>query len=66
MNRSTEGEKLGKEWKFTVIQTMVGTLTKNTSLIDSTRLRELQLYLKQGIFYVKAENKLEVAEEAVQ
>jgi 26S proteasome non-ATPase regulatory subunit 5 len=62
-NRSTETTKPGKEWKYTVIQTMARTSSKHTDALDITRRKELELYLQQGVFFIKAESRPEIASE---
>lgn len=63
-NRGTETTKGGKEWKWTIIQSTVKTVEKDHTALDITRFKELELYVKLGAFYFKAENQVEVGEKA--
>jgi hypothetical protein len=63
-NRSTENTKPGKEWKWTIIQTSVKTVSRDHAALDITRTKELELYVKLGAFYHKAENQVDVGEKA--
>jgi len=60
-NRSAEETKTGKEWQYTIIQNMVLTIEHNQDIIERSKWNELSRYLKDGVFYIKAESRPEYA-----
>ncbi|CAG8510377.1 4399_t:CDS:10 [Funneliformis caledonium] len=54
LNRSTETTKLGKEWKFTIIQTLVQAPNAE-NIIPSNIFDRLTRYLREGPFFVRTE-----------
>ncbi|RIA97789.1 26S proteasome non-ATPase regulatory subunit 5 [Glomus cerebriforme] len=54
LNRTTETTKLGKEWKFTIIQTLVKAPNAE-NIIPSNIFDRLTRYLREGPFYVRTE-----------
>jgi len=63
LTRNTEELKEVKEWKFTIVQTMNETLKKDKSLLDVTRRKEIELFLKDGVFFVPTENAMQISTE---
>jgi 26S proteasome non-ATPase regulatory subunit 5 len=62
LNRRTEPTKLGKEWKYSIIEAIVQ--QPSAKDIAGTEYYTLFLtYLKQGIFFVAAENAVQVEKE---
>jgi len=60
-NRNTENTKEGKEWKYTIIQTMMKTAERSPDIIPKQKQNELTRYLNNGVFYVASEATMEVA-----
>jgi len=54
LNRTTETTKLGKEWKFTIVQTLVKAHNAE-NIIPPNIFDRLTRYLREGPFYVKTE-----------
>jgi len=54
LNRSTETTKLGKEWKFMIIQTLVKAPNAE-NIISSNIFDRLTRYLREGPFYMRNE-----------
>ncbi|CAG8530247.1 12338_t:CDS:10, partial [Funneliformis mosseae] len=54
LNRSTETTKLGKEWKFTIIQTLIQAPNAE-NIIPSNIFDRLTRYLREGPFFVRTE-----------
>ncbi|KAN0033539.1 hypothetical protein ACTA71_007226 [Dictyostelium dimigraforme] len=65
MNRQNESTKLGKEWKFCIIQTLVNQhedlFTSNAEWRD--RYHQMQSYLKKGIHFIPYESITKVENE---
>jgi len=60
-NRNSEETKTGKEWQFMIIQNIVRMFDQHPQLFEQEKSEELKRYLKQGLYYVRAESSLEVA-----
>jgi len=54
LNRTTETTKLGKEWKFTIVQTLVKAHNAE-NIIPPNVFDRLTRYLREGPFYVRTE-----------
>ncbi|CAI2161932.1 15845_t:CDS:10 [Funneliformis geosporum] len=54
LNRSTETTKLGKEWKFTIVQALVQAPNAE-NIIPSNIFDRLTRYLREGPFFVRTE-----------
>jgi len=54
LNRTTETTKLGKEWKFTIVQTLVKAHNAE-NIIPPNIFDRLTRYLREGPFYVRTE-----------
>ncbi|GBC09577.1 hypothetical protein RclHR1_00090011 [Rhizophagus clarus] len=54
LNRTTETTKLGKEWKFTIVQTLVNAHNVE-NIIPPNIFDRLTRYLREGPFYVRTE-----------
>lgn len=63
VDRNTEATKEGKEWKFSVAETIVQTMNENKDdkVLDPKYLVQLKAFLKQGPFFVKGEHRVEIA-----
>ncbi|KAG7174937.1 26S proteasome non-ATPase regulatory subunit 5-like [Homarus americanus] len=62
LDRTTESEKLGKECKWTVVETLVKS-PSTSSIFTENHMSQLEKYFNQGPFYVEAQ--VEVAVEGL-
>lgn len=61
LTRNPEEAKEEKEWRYTVIQTMLKTANQFPNLLTGAQKSQCEKYLKQGIFFVDAQNTMEIA-----
>jgi len=63
VNRNSETTKVGKEWKFAVIQTVVENQATNHAdqVLGDDAFSHLSRYLTEGVFYVRAEQATSIA-----
>ncbi len=62
LNRRTEPTKLGKEWKYSIIEAIVQQPSAK-DIAGTVYYTKFLTYLKQGIFYVAAENAVQIQQE---
>lgn len=61
MDRSSEAEKKGKEWRYAIIQTLV--LSANTFKIDHPVVQVLKTYIKDGPYFIEREANVAIASQ---
>jgi hypothetical protein len=62
LNRNTEPTKLGKEWKYSIIEAIVQQPSAK-DIAGTVYYTKFLTYLKQGIFFVAAENAVQIHQE---
>lgn len=62
LNRATERTKLGKEWKYSIIEAIVQQPSAK-EIAGTEYCTRFLTYLKQGIFFIAAENAVQVEKE---
>jgi 26S proteasome non-ATPase regulatory subunit 5 len=66
LNRGTDTTKVGKEWKYAIIESIVGHHKTNHArdTLNEASFALLQSYLAQGVFYVQGELATKIASKS--
>lgn len=66
INRSTDTTKVGKEWKYAIIESLVRNQEENRvrEVLDDAASDTLLSYLAQGVFYQRGENATMIASKS--
>jgi hypothetical protein len=50
----------GKEWKFSIIESLVNTIEKKPDLLERTKFLMLKKYISDGVFYMAAQSTMQI------